>query len=243
MRVFNDNASVFGSCGVVSSGFEETLPKFLPRERIVLAGVSELSDSELISVIVGSGIKGKTVFELSDEVAKYLKTCQRLPKLSELCGIQGLGKAKSCQILACLELSSRFLLGGVSLSVTRPEALVPRLAFMKAMPQETVVCICLNGANRVLDIQAMTVGLANQTQVHPREAFSRAIQLGAISVIFAHNHPSGTLHPSQEDLEMTRKLVAAGAILDIPVLDHLIVSREGWASLKALHPGIFAAAC
>lgn len=210
-----------------------------PRERIISQGVSELSDSELISVILGNGIRGKNVIELSNELSCYLKTRQVLPEFNDLKQISGLGQAKSCQILACLELSSRFLLGGTGVTITTPAQLVPQLSFLKHRNQEHMVCICLNGANRVAGIHVLTIGLANQTQIHPREAFSHALQDNAVSVIFAHNHPSGTLKPSPEDIRITERLVESGRVLDIPVLDHLIISREGWSSLKSSHPLCF----
>jgi DNA repair protein RadC len=162
-----------------------------------------------------------------------------LPEFHELSKIVGLGQAKACQILACLELSSRFLLGGTGATITTPSQLVPQLSFLKHQTQEHMVCICLNGANRVSGVHILTIGLANQTQIHPREAFSRALLDHAVSVIFAHNHPSGTLKPSTEDLRITEKLVESGKILEIPVLDHLIISREGWSSLKSTHPLCF----
>lgn len=102
-----------------------------------------------------------------------------------------------------------------------------------------MVCITLNGANRVIGIYQLTKGLANQTQIHPREAFVHAVQDRAVSVIFAHNHPSGSLVASPEDLHVTRRLQEAGKILDIPVLDHMIMSKEGWTSIKGQFPSLF----
>lgn len=162
-----------------------------------------------------------------------------MPSLDDLVKVSGLGMVKACQVLACLELSSRFLLGGRGAPVTTPSDLVPQLAFLKNQGQEHMVCVCLNGANRVVGVHTLTVGLANQTQIHPREAFHWAIHDKAVAVIFAHNHPSGTLQASPEDLCTTQKLVEAGRILDIPVLDHLIISHEGWGSLKSSHPQYF----
>ena len=211
----------------------------LPREKIVRYGVSELSDSELMSVVLGSGCGRKTVFELAEELVLLLKTSEKMPNLDALRQVRGLGWAKACQVLACLEFSSRFLLGGRGAPITSPGDLVPQLAFLKMQSQEHMVCICLNGANRVVGVHTLTVGLANQTQIHPREAFQWAVQERAVAVIFAHNHPSGTLLASHEDLNTTRKLVEAGRVLDIPVLDHLIISREGWGSLKSTHPHYF----
>jgi DNA repair protein RadC len=217
----------------------ENVVKKLPRDKIFSGMLSELSDSELIAVILGSGSGKKSVFQLSGELSLFLKSCDRMPGLQALEAISGLGRAKSCQILACLELSGRFLLGRSSKAISSPLDLIPQLAFLKNLPQETMACVCLNGANRVVGIHTLTVGLANQTQIHPREAFTWAIQDKAIAVIFAHNHPSGSLNPSQDDIQATGRLIEAGKILEIPVLDHLILSFEGWRSIKGSHPGLF----
>ncbi|HSQ42015.1 MAG TPA: JAB domain-containing protein, partial [Fibrobacteraceae bacterium] len=173
------------------------IEKSKPRERLVRDGVSKISDEELISIIIGHGTNKKSVFELSKELFSFLRTIKNTPTVYDLEKISGLGRAKACQILACLELSNRFLLSGEAQTITHPHELVPRLAFLKSLSQETMVCVHLNGANRVMGIHTLTVGLVNQTQIHPREAFSRAIQENAVSVIFAHNHPSGSLQPSR----------------------------------------------
>lgn len=213
-----------------------------PRERLVDVGVSKLTDSELISVVLCSGTSKKSVELLSEELSGILKRSSQRPELTDLLQIQGLGIAKACQVLACLELSVRFLLGGKGEAVTNPNQLVPHLAFLKAKTQEHMVCITLNGANCVISVHLLTIGLVNQTQIHPREAFVHAVEERAVGVIFAHNHPSGTLQPSMEDLTITRRLVECGKILDIPVLDHLIIAVEGWVSLKSTHPTLFALA-
>lgn len=217
----------------------EKIDNIMPREKILASGVESLNDSELISVILGCGVHGKSVFSLASELSLLLKECTNFPRLEDLAKISGLGRAKACQVLACLELSSRFLLGGQSQVVTNPTELLPRLSFLKRAPQEQMVCVSLNGGNRVIGVHALTIGLVNQTQIHPREAFALAIRENAVSVLFAHNHPSGNTQPSREDLETTSRLVASGRILDIPVLDHLIISSEGWVSLKSTHPNLF----
>jgi len=105
--------------------------------------------------------------------------------------------------------------------------------------QEQFWCLILNASNKPMARHLCTMGLANQTQIHPREAFKVAIREGGVSVIFAHNHPSGSTRPSNEDIEVTRRLCEAGKILDIPVLDHIIIADEGYNSLRAMNPSIF----
>lgn len=112
-------------------------------------------------------------------------------------------------------------------------------AFDEYPNQEQFFVIALNGANRPIFRKMITLGIANATQIHARECFAPCILSGAVSVIIAHNHPSGSTRPSPEDIETTKRLVEAGKILDIPVLDHLIISGDGWNSLKAIHPYIF----
>ncbi len=222
----------------MGADFAENRDNF-PRERVEKGEVSKLSDEELLSVVLGRGIAGKNVWELSKDVADFLKVRSKMPSLHELMTVKGLGKAKAAQILACLELSSRFIMGHQDQAVQGPAELMPRIAFLKSQPQERMVLVTLNGGNRVIGIHTLTVGLANQAPVHPREAFAPALVDRAVGVIFAHNHPSGSLEPSPEDLQVTRKLCGAGRLLDIPVLDHLIVSMRGFRSLRASHAECF----
>jgi DNA repair protein RadC len=102
-----------------------------------------------------------------------------------------------------------------------------------------MVLITLNGGNRVIKIRTISVGTANSTQAHPREAFAPAIEDRAVAVIFAHNHPSGSHEPSMEDLFLTQKLCEAGQILEIPVLDHLVISSSGFTSIKSCNAEFF----
>jgi len=204
----------------------------LPRERIFAGELAKLSVEELICVILGRGIPGKSVFELAREISGILEKKSRMPTIEELLEIHGLGPAKAAQILACLELSGRFMLGTQDKAVESPAELMPQLAFLKHLKQEQMVLVTLNGSNRVIKIHRITVGTANSTQVHPREAFAPALEDRAVSVVFAHNHPSGCSEPSVEDLLLTQRLCEAGRILEIPVLDHLVVSSGGFTSIR-----------
>ena len=146
----------------------------MPREKLEQHGVHSLSTKELLALILGKGSKEKNVFVLAEELADYIAVQPRLPKLSELLNIKGLGPVKGSQILACLELSGRFLLSGLRQEVNAPEQALPYLAFLKNALQEHFVMISLNSANNIIEIHTLTIGLANQTQVHPREAFVKA---------------------------------------------------------------------
>jgi len=210
-----------------------------PREKMKIYGTSVLSTKELIALILGKGSKDKNVFFLAEELADYISVQPRVPKLEDLLKIKGLGPVKASQILACLELSGRFLLSGIRQEINSPEQAIQSLSFLKNALQENFVVISLNSANNIIETHILTVGLANQTQVHPREAFTKAIENRAVAVIFAHNHPSGNLTPSSDDLNITRTLCKAGQLLSIPVLDHLIVSASGFLSIKREHPSLF----
>lgn len=210
-----------------------------PREKIEKLGASSLTTEELLALILGSGNRDCDVFELSRHIADYLSNTTSVPSLSNLRKIHGLGRVKSTQVLACLELSSRYILSDKAIAVRSPEDLIGRLAFLKFEQQEHLVAVSLNAANKIINVKELTTGLVNQTPVHPREAFSDAVKDRAVSIVFAHNHPSGSTEPSDEDLAITRVLCAAGRILQIPVLDHIIIGKSGYSSLRRLQPEIF----
>lgn len=211
----------------------------LPREKLEYSGASSLSNEELLALILGSGSHECSVFELSRRLSEFLSTETSVPTLERLKKIRGLGKVKAAQILACLELSGRFILSDKAIPVSVPEDILSRVAYMKYESQEHLVVISLNSANYVIRVHELTTGLVNQTPVHPREAFAMAIEDRAVSVIFVHNHPSGSLEPSPEDLSITRVLCAAGKILQIPVLDHIIIGKRGFTSMCRMFPNVF----
>jgi len=219
------------------------LPKpvfnLLPREKLESSGASSLSNEELLALILGSGSHECSVFELSRRLSEFLSTETSVPTLERLKKIRGLGKVKAAQILACLELSGRFILSDKAIPVSVPEDILSRVAYMKYEAQEHLVVISLNSANYIVRVHELTTGLVNQTPVHPREAFAMAIEDRAVSVIFVHNHPSGSLEPSSEDISITRVLCAAGKILQIPVLDHIIIGKRGITSMCRMFPDVF----
>jgi DNA replication and repair protein RadC len=136
-----------------------------------------------------------------------------------------MGSAKACQIMAGFELARRYLIKN-EVKITSPTDVLPLVSNLVDKKQEYFVCISLNGAGEVVGNRIITVGLVDHSLVHPREVFADAITDRAASVILVHNHPSGTLEPSNQDLVMTKQLVEAGSILGIKVLDHLIISKK-----------------
>jgi DNA repair protein RadC len=124
-------------------------------------------------------------------------------------------------------------------SIISPEDLLSRLAGLKFAAQEHFVVVTLNSANFVINVHDVTAGLVNQAPIAPREAFAKAIEDRAVSVILAHNHPSGSTEPSEQDFAITRMLCAAGKVLQIPVIDHIIVGKGGYTSMCRLDPEMF----
>ena len=123
--------------------------------------------------------------------------------------------------------------------VRTPKDALPALASIRLSPQEIVVVLDLDGNNQIMEMREITRGLANQSQIHPREVYRGAIQNNAVSILVAHNHPSGNLEPSEADLIATRRLVEVSKTIGIPVLDHLIVTTDGFLSIRERYPAYF----
>ncbi len=208
------------------------LPEFSrPREKLKERGVKALSDAELIAAILGSGGKGLDVMSLSSKVAKAISGKKGDLSLEELTKIEGIGLAKASQILAGFELARRHIVVE-TVKITEAKDVLPLIGRITSKQQEYFICISLNGANEVIENRTVTVGLLDRSQVHPREVFADVITDRAASVIFAHNHPSGALEPSNSDLKIQEQLTEAGRILGIKVLDHIIISKKGYYSFQ-----------
>ena len=202
-----------------------------PREKLAAKGPEALSDSELLAVLLGSGVKGKDVFQVARAILRKLDNDKEKIDVKALISIGGIGLAKACQVVASFEFARRRLLKE-SIVIQKAEDILPLIARIANKKQEYFLCISLNGANEVIGNRVVTVGLLNTNQVHPREVFVDAISDRAASVILAHNHPSGVLKPSPDDIATTRQLVDAGKILGISVLDHIIITKKGHLSFK-----------
>lgn len=206
-----------------------------PREKLAERGPQALTDQELIALLIGRGTKGRDVSQVAGDVARYLKDTGGSPSYDALIAIDGVGSAKACEIMACFELGRRYREEDLSgHRITSPGDVLPLVAAWRDKKQEYFICITLNGAGEVIERRTVTIGILNQSLVHPREVFSDAITDRAASVILVHNHPSGTLDPSSQDIGITRQLVEAGSILGIRVLDHIIITKKGYVSLKEL---------
>jgi len=208
------------------------IPEFSrPREKLKEKGVHALSDTELIAIILGSGIKGQDVRAIASKIARLIVDSKDKLSLEMLLTIEGIGIAKASQILAGFELARRYIVKE-SIKIKEAKDVLPLLNGIADKKQEYFVCISLNGTNEVIEKRIVTVGLLDKTQVHPREVFADVITDRAAAVIFAHNHPSGELKPSSSDLKIHEQLTEAGKILGINVLDQIIVSKKGYYSFQ-----------
>jgi DNA repair protein RadC len=204
-----------------------------PREKIRKKGVSCLNNQELIAAILGSGGPGRNVRDLAKEISEMIDQNPDAVGYQDLAEIRGMGPAKISQIIACLELARRkYSRDCKKPKISSPADILPLVSFLSGKKQEHFICITLNGANELINTRTITMGLLNHSLVHPREVFADAITDRAASIICVHNHPSGTLDPSSQDIAITRQLAEAGTLVGIRLLDHLIVADSGWLSMK-----------
>ena len=201
-----------------------------PREKLLSKGAAALSDVELVAILLGSGTKTHDVFTVAGRILKALDQGDTHPDVKELQKIEGVGPAKAALIAAALEFTRRRI-RPEGLRISFPPEVLPLIRHLADRKQEHFLCISLNGANEVIAVRTVSVGLVDKTPVHPREVFADPITDRASAVIVAHNHPTGNLMPSREDLEMTRILKAAGETLGIKLLDHIIFNPKGYYSL------------
>ncbi len=209
-------------------------PRDLPREQIARHGTATISDENLLSAMLGSGIRGHKVETIARSLLDCFDRNPGPPAFEDLTGIPGMGAAKAAQILAFWEFCRRRLKPAES-TVRSPEDLIPLIRHFGSRRQEHFLCITLNGAHEVTGIHTVSVGLVNRTLVHPREVFRPAFEESAAAIICAHNHPSGHLEPSNEDTEITHRLSEAGRILGIPLLDHIIFYGSRFFSFLSEH--------
>ncbi|MBZ0169449.1 DNA repair protein RadC-like protein [Candidatus Methylomirabilis lanthanidiphila] len=202
-----------------------------PREKLRERGASALSDEELVAAILGVGTVGIDVRTMARQVAGLIREHKADLTLDHLLAVPGMGLAKGAQILSAFELARRHLLKD-TVKITVAQDVLPLVADIAGKQQEYFVCISLNGANEVIEKRVVTIGLLDKSPVHPREVFADVIADRSAAVIFAHNHPSGDLQPSEADLRIHEQLTEAGKILGLRVLDHVIVTRKGYFSFQ-----------
>lgn len=207
-----------------------------PRERLAHFGEQALSAQELLQLILGRGVAGESVAVTAQKLLSHFGSLQKLSEasLEELCAVKGIGLAKASQIKAVFEISRRLstqVPPYKNKELTDPEKVYRLMrSKLKDYHKEHFYIIALDSRNH--SIAEISVGSLNASIVHPREVFAEAIKSKAASVIFVHNHPSGDPEPSEDDLEITKRLVEAGKILGIEVLDHVIVGKDRFFSFK-----------
>jgi DNA repair protein RadC len=208
------------------------MPKNMrPRERMQERGPLGISDLELLCILLGSGGKNRPVQDLAMEILEVIDLKGKrgvTPK--DLEGIVGLGPAKAATICACLEFGRRMTYIRRK-TLNDPYSIFEAVRHYGSRQQEYFLCVMLNGAHELMGINVVSIGLVNKTLVHPREIFADPLKERATAVVLAHNHPSGNLEPSDDDLATTLRIRKAGALLGIEVLDHIVFSEDSYRSM------------
>lgn len=198
-------------------------------------GAENLKDSELLAILLRTGRAGKNVIEIASQIlSKYSK--KRLLQMSydDLVKIGGINSAKATTLLAAFELSKRVLeVNDTNLpTIVTPKDVLAQLTDLRQNRREHFVALYLNARNQLLHKETISIGTLNANLVHPREVFGPALKYPAANIIVAHNHPSDDPRPSEDDLEITKRLVEAGKMMGVEVLDHVIVTKNNYFSFK-----------
>lgn len=212
------------------------LPSFKrPREKLQDRGAQGLTDSELLALVLQTGYQGRDALELAEQFLKNRTLSQLLALPSEkLHDLRGLGPSKAALLQAVKAIAERYTHSETPIIKTPKDAL-SLIDFLKHKKQEHLLAIYLNARYQLITQETITIGTLDSSLIHPREVFAPAIHYRAAHVILAHNHPSGDPQPSQEDVLTTQRLVEVGQLLDINLVDHIVVAKEGWQSMKQLN--------
>jgi DNA repair protein RadC len=209
-----------------------------PRERLLQYGPKALDNASLLAIILRTGTRSHSAVALAQMLLSRYGGLLGVARASitELCSVPGIGATKGVQIAACVELGKRFsaMMAREAPDITSPEEAVR--VFISTIPddtKETFMALILNTKNRLIRAKVISIGTLNASLVHPREVFREAIAEGGAAVLVGHNHPSGDPTPSREDREVTARLVEAGKLLGIEVLDHIVIGSESrWVSFQ-----------
>ena len=214
-------------------------PEERPREKLLSQGPRALSNAELLAILLRSGTKKKSVLRVAEEILAHIKeqglSAMAHISVAELAKIDGVGQVKAATLQAAIELGRRLAMqsAGKIQVIHGPEDVaqfaMPRFRFEQ---KEHFAVMLLNTKNHIIGMPEVSVGSLSASVVHPREVFRAAIDYAAASMILLHNHPSGDPTPSREDIAVTERLVKAGKVMDIPVLDHVVIGNERFTSLK-----------
>lgn len=209
-----------------------------PREKLINQGTDKLSNTELLAILIKTGSKKKSAIEIASEIIQLMKNgINELNNITvqELCKINGIGEAKAAYILSAVELAKRINMDYflIKEKILSPEDVYFTVAQdMRCFKKEIFRVVFLDTKNKVINYEDISVGSLNASIVHPREVFNRAIKKSSAGIILIHNHPSGNSKPSDEDIKITKRLVKAGELLGIKVLDHVIIGNGEYFSMK-----------
>ena len=211
-------------------------PEQRPRERLLAGRGEELSDADLLALLWGSGGRGRSAVEFAQEILSRAGGLSGLMALGleDWKTMPGIGPARACQTWSVMELARRIQRGSPKPRITSPRAagdyLLPRC---QGWTEERFGLLALNAKGELLAERVLSQGTATGTLISPREFFREALRFGATTALAWHNHPSGDPEPSHEDIQLTRRLRAAGESLGVPLADHLILGREHYHSFRA----------
>lgn len=212
-----------------------------PRERLKKLGSNSLSAQELLALILGRGVRGESVSMTAQKLLSYFGSLEGImnASLEDLQSVKGLGLAKASQLKACFEIARRVFTKSEIAEETKQKEVtsaqeIYELAKSKISnyAKEHLIVLSFDTRNKFLGMDTISVGTLNANLVHPRETFDAAIRRHAAHIIVAHNHPSGDPEPSEDDLEITKRLVESGKILGIEITDHIIVTKNRFFSFK-----------
>ena len=206
-----------------------------PRERLINYGTENLSDEELLAIILKTGSKKMSVKELASFILSSVGGIKNLKNLNyhKIKMIEGIGEAKACMLMALSEISKRMNKKIASLNGVKLNSSSKVFEFYKDKinsVQEHVYCIYLDASKKVIEEKLLFIGTANYSLIHPRDIFKEAYLINATSIICVHNHPSGNVKPSHEDVNMTERLREVGMIMGIRLIDHIIISEDKYYS-------------
>jgi DNA repair protein RadC len=208
-----------------------------PREKLLSMGPEHLTHSELLAILLRTGSRTQTAVDLAKTLISQFGDLHQLSQLDfrKFSQLKGIGLTKAVTLATSFEMARRIaaLPTTQKIKVTSPETVFQRYGpALGHLKKEIFMVLLLNSANILLRDLRISEGTLNASLVHPREVFQHAIVEPAASILLVHNHPSGEIQPSREDKNITRRLIESGKLLDIPVLDHIIISSEGYFSFK-----------
>ena len=200
-----------------------------PREKLLEKGAGFLTNQELLAIILGKGTQKNDVLSLAKKIVKIIDEKGLEFQAKDIIKVDGIGEAKATAISAAFEFVRRRI-KPEGLKIKFPADILPLIRHYGDRKQEHFICVSINGANEVMNVRVVTIGLVNKSQVHPREVFADVIAERASALIVAHNHPNGELKPSDEDIQITKRLKDAAEILGLNLLDHIIFNAKKYYS-------------